>query len=286
METVNPFVFQTDSQLVNDIYQNNPNYRIEYLDSLPNQICVIYFSSNDIYYPNTDKSFIYNIKEKDKYEWYGTRIPNAYKHIFLRDIKKQWYLSGINKDIYTPQMLLAFLQKETLGYSVILVGSSAGGFASVLYGSLLNAIKVYTFNGQFEINSLLKTSTPDIDPLIFRYASDENLRPFYDTKPFINNHTKIFYFHSSKSQWDMEQLDHMKDTGIHLISFITNHHGIPFLKCNIPPIFSLDSEKLLKLKNKKHHPLFFSIQQVGLIETVRGLYLQISNKLKKKLIHF
>jgi len=48
------------------------------------------------------------------------------------------------------------LREESKRYSVITLGSSADGFAAVLYGQLLDAEIIYSFNGQFENNPLLK----------------------------------------------------------------------------------------------------------------------------------
>ena len=85
------------------------NFLIEYNENIvQKKICAIYFSSNDIYYPNDENTFRKKIVEKNFYEWYNTRIENAHKHIFIRDIHKQWYLSGINAEVNTPEKLLNF----------------------------------------------------------------------------------------------------------------------------------------------------------------------------------
>jgi len=254
---------------------------MEYDEAQPQKICAVYFSSNNIYFPNTEEAFIKSIKQKDKYEWYNLRIPYAHKHLFLRDIKKQWYLTGINNNINCPQKLLDFLKKETFGYSIIMLGSSAGGFASVLYGSLLQADKVYTFNGQFEIESLLNTSTAEIDPLIFRFANYKDLRKYYDVKPYINKHTNIFYFYSARSEWDNSQFEHIKETKINVVSFLTSRHGIPFPKKNLTFIFQLNNDKLLEFAEKTFSPIVFSIKIIGIFKTLKGIYSQIKQKLCK-----
>lgn len=80
------FVFQTDSKIVQDVYRNQPNYLIEYNTQCTNKdYCAVYFCSNDIYYPNTEEIFKKRIIEKNFFEWYGSRIKKAYKHIFIRD---------------------------------------------------------------------------------------------------------------------------------------------------------------------------------------------------------
>lgn len=76
-------VFQVDSPIVKETYSTNDNYLIEYDDTIENKdCCAIYFSSNDVYFPNTEEVFLKRIKERNAYEWYGTRIKKAYKHIF------------------------------------------------------------------------------------------------------------------------------------------------------------------------------------------------------------
>ena len=97
-------MFQIDSEIVRSVYINQPNYKIEYNNSCKANICAIYFSSNDIYYPNNEDIFQKRIVEKNVFEWYNTRI-NARKHIFIRDIFKQWYLEGINAKLDSPECI-------------------------------------------------------------------------------------------------------------------------------------------------------------------------------------
>jgi hypothetical protein len=276
MEVTNqPFVFQTDSPIVKSAYLDNDNFLIEYDKSQENKYCVIYFCSNNIYYPNTEENFKSSILDKNRYEWYGTRVKYAHKHIFIRDIQKQWYLAGINEKINCPEKLLSFLKSETKGYKIITLGSSAGGFAAVLYGSLLKSQLMLSFNGQFEIQSLLKTSTESIDPILFRFNKHKKSLDFFDVKPFIKNSKNIFYFHSNGSNYDSRQEKHITDIKLNTISFKTSHHGIPFLKCNLPALLAKSHQDLMRLSGKEHNPLWFSIKMVGLKETLNGFYFQI-----------
>lgn len=280
VKVFNP-VFQTDSKIVK-LYYKNDNYKIEYNDKYKeSKQCVIYFCSNDIYFPNNEEVFTKKIIDKDFYEWYGTRVLNTYKHIFVRDIQKQWYIEGINERINTPELLHDFLKKETSGYSLITLGSSAGGYAAVLYGSLLSAKIVLSFNGQFELNSLLKNSSPEIDPLLFR-NNNTNVAKFFELKDFINKKIKIYYFTSIKSIWDKAQYEHVKDIDcIQTISFKTAHHGVPFVKSALPFVINLDLDGLDSLSLKIWNPLYFSIKQAGLIKTFITLFKQLKQKLKQ-----
>ena len=252
---------------------------IEYNENIvQKKICAIYFSSNDIYYPNDENTFRKKIVEKNFYEWYNTRIENAQKHIFIRDIHKQWYLSGINAEVNTPEKLLNFLRTETAGYEIITIGSSAGGYAAVLYGQQLAAFKTLTFNGQFELNSLLQNSKYSINPLLFKYENSL-LSCYYDLKLFLKRPDVVFYFYSNRSPWDIGQYQHISSVeGLNIISFNTSHHGIPFLKNCLPIIINDNTEQLKILTLKKQNSILFSIKIGGFYNSMQMLILQLKKK--------
>lgn len=284
METLNStcYVFQTDSKIVNKVYQEQNNYLIEFDEKGDKEWCAVYFCSNDIYYPNTEEIFRKRIIEKNFFEWYHSRITKASKHIFIRDIFKQWYLAGISKNINNPKKLIEFLKKETEGYKVVTIGSSAGGYAAILYGSFINTQYTLAFNPQFEIQSLLKKSTEAINPLLFRIKDQRT--QYFDIIKFISKEVKIFYFYSNASLWDMEQKKHInKDIpNLYTIAFRTKHHGIPFLKVAIYKVINLNAEQLIALSKKNQNPIWFTIKMVGIKATLIGLYKQIKQAYNKR----
>lgn len=96
------YVFQVDSDLVK-MHRADANYVVEIdPESVNKGLCVIYFTSNALYYPNTPESFCNSVVTHDYYEWRQSVPISAYKQIFLRDLYKQWYLCGINDIINTP----------------------------------------------------------------------------------------------------------------------------------------------------------------------------------------
>lgn len=288
MELEKVFSFQTDSQIVNDHLKNHENYLIEFNQNVSKDYCIVYFSSNDLYYPNNEKAFKENIIDKNRFEWYGNRIEIGHKHIFIRDIQKQWYLGGINFKINTPQKLFEFLERETKGYKTYFIGSSAGGFASVIFGQLLNAERIMTFNGQFEILSILERSNEKTDPLIFRNRYNEDLIDFYDSRKFIKNEESIFYFHSLKSSWDVEQNKLVSHFKMNSLKFKSNNHGLPFYRFNLSSVFKFTLAELLFYSKKNNiQPFYFSIQLMGWKNTVFNLwklYFNYSVKLLKRKI--
>lgn len=274
-------VFQTDSKIVNDIYSNKDNYNIEFDHSNKNNYCVLYFSSNFIYFPNNAESFTKSIVEENRYEWTNQKFIFAHKHIFLRDIKKQWYLTGVNHKLNSPSSLLEFLKSETANYKIITIGSSAGGYAAVLYGQLLNAEKTYCFNAQFELLSLLKNSNESIDPIIFRHRQDVCLLPYYDLRNFIHNPSSVYYFISLYSSWDNSEYDHVKDLGMKTILFKTAHHGVPFPRVALKKLFESNFDEIYHIINKPINPIIFSIQIVGFFSTFSFLLKVIVDKILK-----
>ena len=265
------YSFQCDSDAVQAVYKNDPNFIIETDPAQDSNYCIIYFSSNDVYFPNTEVAFKEQLLKKNRFEWYGNRISYGKKHIFIRDIQKQWYLTGINGAIDNPERLLSFLREQTTGFDVITVGASAGGFAAVLYGQQLQARQIFSFNGQFEIRSLLHKSSAEKDPIIFRKRNDKFLAPYYDSTTFITSPESIYYFRSTRFPWDIEQNAYAKSLNINRISFSTSNHGIPFLRSNLKAVLNLSKSELANYRDKTFHPIIFSLKMVGLPKTAAGL---------------
>lgn len=278
------YSFQVDSEIVQKAYIEMDNYLIEYDDNYKtSNLCAIYFCSHDIYYPNNEEQFTKRIVNKNFFEWYRLRVPNVYKHIFVRDVFKQWYFKGISAKIDTPEKLFLFLQRETEGYKTICVGSSAGGYAAILYGSRLKSDKVYAFNSRFEFSKKLKNSNEMKDPLLFRMRHE--MERFHDLKKIVDfSATDVYYFQSINSKLDKPQGLHVKDVeAIHKIRFKTSIHGVPFLKVAIPSVFAMSKEELNKFESKLNFPILFTIGRVGLYKTIVGFYNQYqASKNKRK----
>lgn len=289
MEVNKPFVFQTDSEIVRNTYNHLPNFLIEENEefvklSNVTKYCAIYFSSNNIYYPNDGDTFRKEIIEKNRFEWYGCRVEKAIKHIFIRDVQKQWYLEGINNEINSIEKLYKFLLKETDGYKTVFVGSSSGGYAAVLFGSMLYASEVFSFNGQFLLEDLILTSSENIDPIIFRQRYNEAINRYFSLRKWIKDEVDIFYFTSCKSEWDNRQYEHIKDLGVNTIFFDTSHHGIPFLKSALPHVINLERVNLLSFKNKRFHPILFTMKFVGIKNVLFSLFQAVKVKLNMQIL--
>ncbi|WP_159522013.1 hypothetical protein [Sunxiuqinia indica] len=285
MEAKKELIFQIDSPLVKQYYQNDQNYKILYDESIgvDKKLCAIYFSSNELYYPNTEKAFNFSIVGRDKFEWQRSMIPNVYKHIFFRDLQKQWYIEGINATINSPEKLRELIANETEGYRVYAIGSSAGGYAALIYGSLLQVERVYAFNPQFDLAYIISKSTSLVDPLLFKYK-DQSRSSFYRVDNYLNKKTEYFYFQSCKSSIDIAQYENLRNKElVNRIQFSTSNHGFPFLRHNLKYILSLSASELRELSKTVTSPFALSVKVDGFFNSVLIITSAVIKRIKKKL---
>lgn len=76
---------------------------------------------------------------------------NDFDVLYLRN-KGKWYLGGLNGIGKNIKCTIAFLRRHFAKYDkVITIGNSAGGYASLLFGSLLKVNKVIAINAQTDL---------------------------------------------------------------------------------------------------------------------------------------
>ncbi|MDQ8195928.1 hypothetical protein QEH59_15950 [Coraliomargarita sp. SDUM461004] len=278
-EPVN-FSVQVDSETAIEAYTELDNYRIEENPKAASNLCAIYFSSNDIYYPNTEAVLRDRILEKDRYEWYPNRIQKAQRHIFVRDIRKQWFLTGINQSISSIPLLCELLAEKTKGMKVVTIGSSAGGYAAILVGQYLNAQRILAFNPQFSIEDILVNSSESRDPIVFRNAADKAYRKYFDITEKVSE--RVYYFCSIRSGWDKEQLSLVEGKPLNILRFRSSNHGIPFPRTLLQTVINLSDSQLQAISRTEHHPIAFSIRHRGFFQTLLDLTGLIKKRIKKK----
>lgn len=222
-----------------------PNYLIK---NDGDEYCVIYFSSNGLYGFDELDLFKKNIIGKNKFEFYGVRVKNS-KNIYLRDVTNNWYVNGINKDIDSLEKLLDFLKRESAGKKIITLGSSAGGYAAVLFGNLLGAERIFTFSGQFVL------------------PEEKKDREYFSLVETVNNsNIPTYYIFPTRVDFDVVQYNHIKGAKCLLALPITSSiHGVPVYKEILKKIINSDEKKLNKMftgveyKEKKFIIKFFGL---------------------------
>lgn len=78
---------------IRKIRKENPNYKIIDNHGADNKNCLIFFSGNGIYYPNSEEVFDEVIVRNDRYEWENIAKSslinkNCARIIFVRDVFK------------------------------------------------------------------------------------------------------------------------------------------------------------------------------------------------------
>lgn len=225
------------------------NYEIQITSAKKNN-CLICFSGNGLYFPNTVEAFEERVIESNRFEWknicQNKLIRRKFKKIiYVRDIWKSWYLYGINSTISDSDKLLDFLRIETNGFDIYTVGNSAGGYAAVKYGCLLGARMVYNYSGQYEIESKKYWHIPGKENRDTR-KNKISIADIVSTSP-----TKIAYFIPGKSEEDIEQYDKVRNCE-NVFPFLikSEYHGTTVLGVNYKYIFKLSEKQLVRLSRK------------------------------------
>ncbi len=251
------------------------NYKIIYTENnLEEKYAVIYFTGNGIYAFPTFECLEENILKKDRYEWEKRLFKKAQKHILLRDLHKAWYIKGINSEINDVDKVIEFLKKETEGYKVITIGSSAGGYMAMLAGSVLEAEYVIAFVGQF----ILKDRRARLEAVRSKdnqriFGDLMSLAKYKDITPIIKEkNIPIFYFTAALSKKDAQDIAIAKTLdNIYIFPFKSAVHGIhSFIRWGIP---KLNKEELLNwhstIKSKSISIVLTNFKLLGMYALVQ-----------------
>ena len=177
---MNQFPFPWNgSPLVHSEYLKD-NYRVIDTEAKTGR-AIIFFSGNGLYYPNTEQEFTKKVIIDDRYEWehlsQDKLIRQYYERIiFVRDVFKQWYINGINAEYDTADKTAELMKSLTFGFKVTTCGDSAGGYAAVLFASLIGAERFFSVSGQFSITHQINAGAP----FVMMNASDPAKNKYYD----------------------------------------------------------------------------------------------------------
>ncbi len=225
-------VYSGNNYLIKDNKQNNVE-----------KIAVLYFSSSGIYFPNTEEMFSKAFVENDKYEFLDSKLKiKADKEIYIRDIAKQFYITGISQMCPDMDSLFQLLKKETEGFKVITVGSSAGGYAATLIGYLLNAELIYCFSGYFNLE-IVDTETWFY---VEKYKNNRSRNKYYKLGNYIKtNKTKLVYFYPTRLSDDVKQAEYLmkyKNDNMAIVGMTSGLHGVCVPKCVVKELFKNEPE--------------------------------------------
>ena len=271
------------SDLIKRAYEEKDNYSIEYSEGEDNSSCVaIYFSSNAIFYPDTELVFTDTIVLKDRYEWKNNRIKRATKHVFLRDLYKSWYLFGINRELHNIESLCEFIKRETEGYEeIVVVGSSAGAYVAILIGTMIRANVILAFSPQWNlydenIVEKLHNKRPDLDI--------KDCQKYFDLTKY-GDYENVFYFVPIFSEDDIIQLGYAERlTNIRIIKLLSNQHGVAIPYETLWYILNMKKRKLIKLQGKKFSMTSIAWKVMPYKKSIKFFIYYMRSRIKSEII--
>ena len=270
---------------VEKVYQGK-NYRIVKDGNCHNGICYIFFSSNNIWFPNTEKAFRYSFLENDYYEWLRYSSLEAEKIIYIRDIYKSWYVAGINANLNSLDKVITFLKKQTANLKTITVGSSAGGYMAALAAAMLHAERCICFSAQFDLETNEALGT---NPFLQKYEKDPNCRKYYKIADIIKiSNTRIFYIMPAFSKVDFAQSNCVQEVAnVYTLKIFSHYHGVPIFTGNMNKLLELNQEQLVALfkeqKGKITGKITISIKLCGMVGTLGCLEKELIRIIKKSI---
>ena len=280
-------------ELISYQYNNFDNYKV--VDISAAKRCIIFCSSNELW-DYSEESFRREIIERDKYEWENVskhkRLRSVYgKMIFIRDIKMHFYVEGINSRINSVDEIISLLKNITLGYDITLAGDSAGGYLAILLGCALNAKRVFSFGGQFDLKTWSggnnKLSFSDFTD-IYKHKDEKKYNKWFDLYNILSiSDVKFFHFYAGKCESDIKQIEPVSALN-NIFSFAINSekHGKYLRGYCYPYIFIASDKKLIRYSrnnaNKMINQRQISLKFVGVIPTIIQLAKGIRRKFLKK----
>lgn len=215
---------------------------------------VVYFSSNGLYDPSKN-DFEKVVVSGKRFEWKKNKIKKASRHIFVRDVFLCSYFYGINHNIDSFMKLTEFLREKTAGYRVIMLGSSGGGYAAALAGSILQAEAVYSFSGQFDILKFNEACHCEKDlpkaqeqPMLAEKEMAERAKYLQIADIVRENKVPIYYFVGAHNKCDLPDCEiAQKLSNVRVFRFDNAKHGMPVDKKCLRELLNLELDDLEKL---------------------------------------
>lgn len=166
------------------------------------------------------------------FEFFKSLDQFSVNKIFIRDFKQCWYTHGIEGISANTEETVTYLQAliEQFGKrKTIFIGNSAGAFAALLFGNLLNVSEVHAFSPQTFISS-----APRLRHLDFRWKKEiKNLKkkpPYLDLKKLFKEHkntnTIAYLYWDENHRLDNIHARRMGFKNIHLKPYKTGGHEV------------------------------------------------------------
>ena len=266
----------TDKNIIQNTYETYDNYKVIKTKAKTGR-AIVFFSGNGLYQDEED--FKKNIIQMDKYHWkniaQNKKILKYYDLIVLiRDIKVQWYVEGINKNINSVDKIIELISELTKNYSLTTCGVSSGGYMASLVGAKLGAEKIYSVSGQYKIDH-----QSDKEPFIEKFRNNENVSKYYCITPYLSSENKIIYFYPDKFEDDIFQHSFIKDFNFVEFMFDDDEHALPRIGVAYPKLLTMSYEELKILANLYKGQ---AINKKVFVKRLTTIFDRLSAKIQKK----
>lgn len=118
--------------------------------------------------------------------------------MFIKDNTSRWYLGNLEGIGENIEETILFLKKQTKKYNkIVCLGASAGGYGSILFGSILNATASIAFIPQTDLKTLYDIQCPSRKPkwkFLCDAAQLDAFEKYSNLKYHINNVTKYYIY--------------------------------------------------------------------------------------------
>ncbi|CAA0110536.1 Uncharacterised protein [BD1-7 clade bacterium] len=163
--------------------------------------------------------------------------------IYLRDHKRLWYHAGLYNVGNNIESIANYLRRYTTHSStnkVVVIGSSGGGYAALLFGHILQADEVHAFSAKTTINPILRFMRNDLPKrnrlkrMLYLLSKGEkryfNIERIFRLHP--NHKTSYHIYFSCNHERDTFHALRVKHIpNVHLHPYEYNRHNlVAFLK--------------------------------------------------------
>lgn len=187
----------------------------------------------------------------------------------MRDIFKQWYIKGINGRINTVEKVYKWLLEETRGYHTVFIGSSAGAYASILFGGMIGADLQFAFSPQ--LNLIYQQISKN--PLLYDNYEYNNI-----SKYILQSHN-LYIFYSKNCLDDKNDINLAQYNKADIVLFKNDFHGIPFKLFALPSVINMDVKRLEAFRGRTYNPWWFSLRYMDVICFVKWVIKILKYKL-------
>lgn len=161
-----------------------------------------------------------------KFQFQGVLEDMPYHCIFLRDPHLCWYhkgMRGLGKDVDSSVKGLERLIKDIQKTGLYTMGPSAGGYAAILFGSLLKADAILSFSPQVFLNRANRMRYKDNS----RAGHIRKLPPngkYHDLARL--NTPPLYFIYGKQDATDILHARHMRAKITELIVRDAGHHAV------------------------------------------------------------